>query len=85
MIINCKCLKYQFDIPSHEITGEGRQVRCEFCNEEWFQTNPENNLEQDNTQSSTEKEIPIPKIYKELSSTKDTLLGKTSSRYIEYS
>ena len=44
MIINCKCLKYQFDIPSHEITGEGRQVRCEFCNEEWFQTNPENNL-----------------------------------------
>lgn len=85
MIINCKCLKYQFDIPSHEITGEGRQVRCEFCNEEWFQTNPENNLEQNNTQSSTEKEIPIPKIYKELSSTKDTIQDTTQDKTNKFS
>lgn len=66
MIINCKCLKYQFDIPDHEITGEGRQVLCEFCNEEWFQENPNKELKHDDIETNNlEKEIPIPKINQE--------------------
>ena len=61
MIINCKCSKYQFDIPDHEITGDGRFVRCEFCNEEWFQENPN----QQNVETNIPgEEIPIPKPHK---------------------
>ena len=66
MIINCKCQKYQFDIPDDEISGMGRQVRCEFCNDEWFQENPNYNFEQKTNQETEDikKEIPIPKLHK---------------------
>ena len=66
MIINCKCQKYQFDIPDNEISDQGRQVRCEFCNDEWFQENPNYNLEQKNNDEieDVQKEIPIPKLHK---------------------
>ena len=66
MIINCKCQKYQFNIPDNEISDQGRQVRCEFCNDEWFQENPNYNLEQksNNEIEDVQKEIPIPKLHK---------------------
>jgi len=66
MIINCKCQKYQFDIPDNEISDQGRQVRCEFCNDEWFQENPNYNLEQKSNDEieDVQKEIPIPKLHK---------------------
>ena len=66
MIINCKCQKYQFDIPDNEISDQGRQVRCEFCNDEWFQENPNHNLEQKRNDEieDVQKEIPIPKLHK---------------------
>ena len=37
MIIDCKCQKYKFDIPEVAISGNGRIVKCGFCDEEWFQ------------------------------------------------
>ena len=66
MIINCKCQKYQFDIPDNEISGQGRHVRCEFCNDEWFQENPNYNFEQKKNDEieDVQKEIPIPKLHK---------------------
>ncbi|MAK12878.1 MAG: hypothetical protein CMI73_04360 [Candidatus Pelagibacter sp.] len=37
MIIECKCKKYKFKIPKDEVSIPGRNVKCEICNEEWFQ------------------------------------------------
>ena len=46
MIIDCKCKKYKFKIPQQDITSTGRNVICEICKEEWFQSfsDPKNNL-----------------------------------------
>ena len=46
MIIDCKCKKYKFKIPQQDITSTGRNVICEICKQEWFQsfTDSKNNL-----------------------------------------
>jgi len=46
MIIDCKCKKYKFKIPQQDITSTGRNVICEICKEEWFQSfsDQKNNL-----------------------------------------
>lgn len=38
MIIDCKCKKYKFKIPQQDITSTGRNVICEICKQEWFQS-----------------------------------------------
>ena len=85
MIINCKCQKYVFDIPDHEIPSEGRQVRCEFCNDEWFQKNPNYNVETENNNEieNIKKEIPIPKLHKSFSNltNDDTKIKKNNFSY----
>ena len=45
MIIDCKCQKYKFDIPEEAISGNGRVVKCGFCDEEWFQENNQEEFE----------------------------------------
>ena len=46
MIIDCKCKKYKFKIPQQDITSTGRNVICEICKQEWFQSfsDQKNNL-----------------------------------------
>ena len=46
MIIDCKCKKYKFKIPQQDITSTGRNVICEICKQEWFQSfsDSKNNL-----------------------------------------
>ena len=89
MIINCKCHKYQFDIPDDEISGIGRQVRCEFCNDEWFQENPNYNLEQQRNHEieNVKKEIPIPKLHKPINNptVDNTQIKKNNFTYFIFS
>ena len=39
MIIECEFCKCVFDIPNKEIGVDGRDVKCSFCEGEWFQNN----------------------------------------------
>ena len=43
MIIDCKCKKYKFKIPQQDITSTGRNVICEICKQEWFQSFTDSN------------------------------------------
>ena len=78
MIINCKCKKYEFNIPDDSISSKGRIVQCGFCDEQWFHKNENNNEE---IYSSTlNSEIPIPhKNLKEVN--KNTSKDKSSNFY----
>lgn len=65
MIIDCKCKKYKFKIPQQDITSTGRNVICEICKQEWFQsfTDSKNNLI-DKINPSSIKNISKEKIIK---------------------
>lgn len=65
MIIDCKCKKYKFKIPQQDITSTGRNVICEICKQEWFQsfTNTKSNLI-DKINPSSIKNISKEKIIK---------------------
>ena len=44
MIISCICGKYEFEVNQNDIPKEGRNVQCGICNETWFQTPYEKNI-----------------------------------------
>ena len=45
MLINCKYCKSQFAINAEEVAFDGRLVKCENCQKEWFQESKSKSLE----------------------------------------
>ena len=45
MLINCKYCNSKFAINAEEVGFDGRLVKCENCNKEWFQESKSQSLE----------------------------------------
>jgi len=57
MIIECKCKKYKFKIPSDKIISPGRTLQCSICNEEWYQEFQVRSKTTSNTNEKKEKDL----------------------------